>query len=66
MPPKQTPIASDEVSADDAVDTSTEQINPSQQPPEAPAHFAHSANWGQGGRYVIDQKTGERVLSDEQ
>ncbi len=66
MPPKQTPTSTDEVSTDDVVDTSTEQTTVSQQQPEAPAHFAHSANWGQGGRYVIDQKTGERVLSDEQ
>ena len=65
MPPKQTPISTDESSTDDVVDTSTEQITPSQQP-EAPSCFAQSANWGQGGRYVIDQKTGERVLSDEQ
>jgi hypothetical protein len=66
MPPKQTPTSIDESSTDDVVDTSTEQITPSQQQPEAPSCFAQSANWGQGGRYVIDQKTGERVLSDEQ
>ena len=66
MPPKQTQTSADEVSIDGVDEASTEPSPSSQKQSEAPTHFAHSANWGQGGRYVIDQKTGERVLSDEQ